>query len=1131
MGPMTAGAQEKSSKVDGDAPAKAAVIPPVATRRRKTRSLWRMPLIVVPLLFLLAILALLGGLAATGRPVPLPVWAVAEVETRMNRALVAATGQQEAAAVLSLGGVVLRVDQDLIPRLLLEDLRLLRGDGEPVAVIPEARFSFDLESALDGRLRLRTMRLVGPRFLLRRQQDGRFDIALGPGMTARPVQGFAGLIDATVAAFQHRALSQLSRIDAEAMTFTFDDRQAGRIWEMGDGRLTLANRPGDLALQMGVSLQGGGTGAARADLTLVANKADSAARMTATVDGVAAADIAAQAPPLTFLSVLDAPISGQISSALDSAGGFSELEATLSLGSGALRPTEATPAVPFDTAQMVLGYEPEHERLDLRELNVQSAALSLRASGHADLPGARTGLPRELLGQIDIAALTIDPEGLFEAPVNLEQGAIDLRIRLDPFTVDIGQIALIADDQPIRARGRVAARPDGWAVAMDLAAGQVAHDRLLALWPARLAPRARKWVADNVIQGEVFNARGALRLRPGKAPDLMLGYEYRGADVQYLKTLPPIRDGQGHAVIEGRSYTMVMPRGKIAARTGGTVDIAGSVFHVANIRQKPAQADISLQLDGSLTSVLSLLDEPPFQFLQKSGQPVKLGEGHARAQVKLRMPLRKGVKLPDVKLRVTGAVTGFRSEVLAQGRLIASDHLALTATNAGMEITGQGLLQDVPFDITYSKLFTPEEKGRSRIDGRITLSRANTEKLGIALPEGLVSGQGPAQVSLALNRGEAPKLHLSSTLEGLGMAIPALGWSKGQGGTGNLEMDVTLGKPASVERLDLQAAGFSAKGTISLAADGALERARFSSLKLGGWLDAEAELQGRGKGRAPAVAVTGGRIDIRGLPRRPQRGSSGTQSPLQLALDELAVTDAIRLTGFRATLAPGQGGISGEFTGRVNGGVPVRGTLVPAPNGSAVRIRSNDAGGVFSSARIFPNARGGSFDLMLNPLPGRGEYDGSLKMTNISIRNMPVLAEILSAVSIVGLLEQMGGSGLLFSEADATFRLTPDAIRITSGAAMGASMGVSLDGIYYNNGGRLNMQGVISPIYLLNGIGSILTRRGEGLFGFNYSVTGTTKDPDVSVNPLSILTPGMFRDIFRSPPPGPTPRRTPEPEG
>ena len=63
------------------------------------------------------------------------------------------------------------------------------------------------------------------------------------------------------------------------------------------------------------------------------------------------------------------------------------------------------------------------------------------------------------------------------------------------------------------------------------------------------------------------------------------------------------------------------------------------------------------------------------------------------------------------------------------------------------------------------------------------------------------------------------------------------------------------------------------------------------------------------------------------------------------------------------------------------------------------------------------------------------------------------------------------------------------------------------------------MQGVLSPIYMLNGIGSIFTRKGEGLVGFNFTLKGPAEAPRVGVNPLSLLTPGMFREIFRRPPP------------
>ena len=60
---------------------------------------------------------------------------------------------------------------------------------------------------------------------------------------------------------------------------------------------------------------------------------------------------------------------------------------------------------------------------------------------------------------------------------------------------------------------------------------------------------------------------------------------------------------------------------------------------------------------------------------------------------------------------------------------------------------------------------------------------------------------------------------------------------------------------------------------------------------------------------------------------------------------------------------------------------------------------------------------------------------------------------------------------------------------------------------------------MISPVYFLNAIGQIFSRRGEGLIGFNYRLRGSATDPRVQVNPLSALTPGLFREIFRSPAP------------
>ena len=101
-------------------------------------------------------------------------------------------------------------------------------------------------------------------------------------------------------------------------------------------------------------------------------------------------------------------------------------------------------------------------------------------------------------------------------------------------------------------------------------------------------------------------------------------------------------------------------------------------------------------------------------------------------------------------------------------------------------------------------------------------------------------------------------------------------------------------------------------------------------------------------------------------------------------------------------------------------------------------------------------------------------------------------------------------------------RLLPHLRRIRCfrrSSAVGPSMGISLDGYFNLRDKTMDMQGVLSPVYILNGIGRLFSRKGEGLIGFNFNLAGPVADPGVSVNPLSVFTPGMFRDIFRRPPP------------
>lgn len=1118
---MTTADEASGAAGDVPGPAMPAPNPPPARKRHRTGLFGR--------LLVLALLMLLAGFAVTlsGKPIPLPVWAVAEVETRLNRSLAASLPE----AAIALGGVDLTVDGTWKPLLRLEDVRLLKPGGEALLTLPELHLVLDGQALLSGKAKATSLRIVGARLSVLRDAEGRFDFSFGGGNFAPDIKSFSDLFDMTDTFLAAPAFQGLARIEAEAVSLLLTDQRSGRSFQVGDGRLSLENRTDALTGEVAMTLQGSAASPGRAVLTLLSAKGRKSARLEARIENIAARDLAAQAAVLSPLAILDAPISGQLAADLG-ADGIEALEAELAIGKGSLHPTEAAAPVAFDRAALAIAYDAAKGRVAMRRMEVDSPSLRARATGQAYLVGeagqrlsgplAGT-LPRAFLTQISFQEVMIDPAGIFAEPVRFSAGALDVRLVLSPFQVEIGQLSLAEDSRRLTARGRIGADAEGWSAALDLTLNEIAHDRLIALWPQTLLAKTREWVGRNLLKGKVFDVDASLRLAPGYEPRLHLDYSFEEAEVRFLPTLPPVRNGLGYSTIDGTTYSLVMSRGQVTAPEGGEIDVAGSVFRVPDVTRRPARAEITLKTRSSLTAALSLLDQPPFNFMRKADRPVDLGTGTAEIETVLKLPLQKKIALSDVSYDVSGTIRDFRSDRLVAGRVIEAEVLAVTANPEGLAISGAGRLGVVAFDATFDQRFDAAHKGKSRISGELVLSQKVAEEFGLGLPSGMVTGSGAALVGIDLVKGQPGKLSLTSDLRSIGLSIPEVGWSKPAAASGRLDAEVTLGPVPKVSRLALRAAGLEATGSVTMRQGGGLDVARFDTVRLGDWLDGSVDLVGRGKGRAIEIAVTSGEVDLARMPSTQERRSSPSgqgSGPLSLNLDRLILSPTMALTGFRGDFSL-KGGFSGGFGARMNGGAALRGTVVPGRHGTAARITAEDAGAVLRDAGLFSSARSGTLDLTLTPRAEAGQYDGRLRIDNVRVRNTSVLAELLNAVSIVGLLEQMNGSGLVFNVVDGEFLLTPNAVQISRGSAIGASLGVSMAGVYQSGNGQLAMQGVISPIYLLNGIGALLSKRGEGVFGFNYRLRGTAKDPDVDVNPLSILTPGLFREIFRTAPPVP----------
>ncbi|NOD46588.1 hypothetical protein GS624_04615 [Ruegeria sp. HKCCD5849] len=1098
-------------------------VQPVRRRsRRRAAGLWAMRGT-----FMLALLALFAGFMVVGQRMHAPAWLRDRVETRLEQAL---GGLQ-----IRFGDVSFIIHEGWRPRLRLTDVAISDAAGQQIAQVSDMRASLAMRPLLRGHVRPKRIILSGAQIALTRGMDGALTLTVGSG--SAPVQeapNLAELIEASDQVFLSPALSALTSVELDAITLDYSDLRQGRSWVLDGGHIQANRSDNEVRLATGFSVLSGRDYVSAIEANYTSILGTPAAQFGISVSDLPAEDIAGQSPVLAWLQVLRAPISGALRGSIDDSGAIGTGFATLNLGAGVVQPNRETRPVPFESARTYFTYDPKTHALDFNEVSVVSAWGEVQADGTAFLQGVEDGVLDSLTAQLRLSGLNVNPANLFPEPIQLSRASVDFKMVLDPFELRLGQVTVEDPGHIIRAFGVLSGRPDGWAVELDAHLDQMTSDKVLSYWPELLAPKPREWVTKNLYEGVLSDMDFALRLEPGSKPDIYLDFGFEKAKIQFVKTLPPIEDAQGQASLINQRFTVTAQKGVVIADEGGAVDAAGTSFIIPDTDIKKSAPGIArIRAKGSVTAALSLLDRPPLSLLSKAGLPVELANGTASLTGTLSLPLKKELKFQETEFHFDGNLANLSSDRLVPGFTVSAALLDLSGNQSGVQIQGQGQFGDVPLEALWRQPIDGKTAQRSTLTGQIELSPRLMDEIGAGLPPGMLTESGVADITLGLGADTPPKLSVASDLQGVALAIPELGWRKAATAPGSLTAEATLGKELKVDSLNIEGAGLRTSASITFRENGDFDRIRFSSFDLGNWLAVPAEMIGRGDA-VPDIRVLGGVLDM-GKATFGESGGGGAGPKLDVALDRLQVTEAVALTGFQGTFQT-TGGVNGGFTARVNGGAAVSGQVTPRGNRSAVTLTSQDAGAALRSAGVLTQAREGTLNLSLEPVAAPGNYDVVLKIINTRITDAPAMAALLNAISLVGLLDEMAGQGIFFSAIDSRMRITPTDIKVLSGSAVGPSMGLSFDGTIDTVNEMLNLRGAISPIYLLNAVGSVFTRKGEGVFGFNYTLTGPLASPKVSVNPLSGLAPLFLRDLMRQPAPkvsdGPnaTPQKPDEPK-
>ena len=138
-----------------------------------------------------------------------------------------------------------------------------------------------------------------------------------------------------------------------------------------------------------------------------------------------------------------------------------------------------------------------------------------------------------------------------------------------------------------------------------------------------------------------------------------------------------------------------------------------------------------------------------------------------------------------------------------------------------------------------------------------------------------------------------------------------------------------------------------------------------------------------------------------------------------------------------------------------------------------------------------------------------------MKIYDFKIKEVPVLAKILTLASLQGIADLLTGEGIRFDEFEMVYDTKESITTINEMYAIGPAMSMLMEG-YVEKEKITSLRGTLVPATTINKtiakiplIGNILVGKkvGEGVFGVSFKVKGPPKKLETIVNPIKTLTP------------------------
>lgn len=648
-------------------------------------------------------------------------------------------------------------------------------------------------------------------------------------------------------------------------------------------------------------------------------------------------------------------------------------------------------------------------------------------------------------------------------------------------------------------------------------------------------------IAINIgVKGEnqnVVGERGPRRERVWGVGDTSASFDFEDMTIDYSDTLTAATKADGRGEFDGDNLVITGSEAFVGGVRGSNLNMTFSDFMVTG----GGVADIQLDVDGSLPSFLEYLALDPINMGDDLGVSPDDAKGQLKAKLDISFPTLKDIPKETVKVTVSGQLNDLYLPDMVEGLALSGGPVALNLKDGALNVKGKGQIanRDVTLDWTQN-LDSTGKNYAMKVSAQLAADKELRHHFGVELDE-FISGTLPIDLDYTEKQNGDATILLKGRLAPMSIDIEPFAYKK----PGNVDGDVSMrlhikkGVLTHIDNLNLRTVDLSVKGARldfrKLKGDAVeLSRAILKNAKIGktvqnAIVDISAD-------NVWSVVANGPVFDAGPFlrdktPEEKANGMSADNPYFKIDLDtDVMLTkkdQSIQKTKLKVDLNR-----SGHVEMLSVDAFAGKGTIYVRykPNEFGQRnfeMQATDAGATLKAFDVFGDVIGGEITIRGEPVGGGDADDiyGRAQMKDFRVVNAPALARLINAMSLSGFEDSLGeGGGIEFARLDGDFewdfRPQGSLIRVQNGRTSGSSLGITFEGSVDRATNELDINGTIVPMSGINNfigniplVGEILTG-GSGIIAATYTMRGQGDDPKVSINPLSVLTPGFLRRIL-----------------